>query len=97
MKMHAELRNLPRCAGLSRQVSGTETIMRYIASAALLAATLAASSAFAQAPQGDYRHHNFCLKTGSSTECAFDSMQQCLAAKHAEADTCEPNGPPISH
>jgi hypothetical protein len=71
------------------------TTMRTIALAAFLAATLAAPSAFAQ---GDYVHHKFCLKTGSSDqECAYDSMAQCLASKHSNTDTCIPNSPPQDH
>ena len=68
--------------------------MRTMAIAAFLAATLAAPSAFAQ---GSYVHHNFCLKTGSATECAYDSMAQCQAAKHANVDSCVANSPPQDH
>jgi len=68
--------------------------MRTIALAAFLAATLAAPSAFAQ---GDYHHHNFCLKTGSALECAYDSFAQCEASKRNNTDTCAPNGPPQDH
>ena len=73
--------------------------MRIIASTTVLVATLlasafAGSSAFAQ---GDYRHHNFCLRTGSGQECAYDSMAQCEAAKRGGADSCMPNSPPQNH
>jgi len=68
--------------------------MRAIALGTLLAASLAGGSAFAQ---GDYVHHNFCLKTGSATECAYDSMAQCEAAKHGSADSCAPNSAPQNH
>jgi hypothetical protein len=60
----------------------------------MLAATLGAPSAFAQ---GDYRHHAFCLRHGSSQECAYDSFQQCEAAKSGGQETCVPNGPPQNH
>jgi hypothetical protein len=65
-----------------------------LAAAALAAAALAGSSAFAQ---GDYRHHNFCLLTGSAQECAYDTFAQCEAAKRGNADTCMRNGPPVNH
>jgi hypothetical protein len=68
--------------------------MRLFAVAGLLAATFAGSSAFAQ---GSYHHHTVCLRTGSSLECAFDSMAQCEASKHGNSDTCVPNGPPQNH
>jgi hypothetical protein len=68
--------------------------MRVIALATLLAATLAAPSAFAQ---GSYVHHNFCLKTGSGSECAYDSMAQCQAAMHGTTETCVPNTAPQNH
>jgi hypothetical protein len=59
-----------------------------------LAATIAAPSAFAQ---GDYVHHKFCLRTGSGEECAYDTMAQCMAAKHGQADSCFQNSPPQDH
>jgi hypothetical protein len=68
--------------------------MRTIALAAFLAATVAAPSAFAQ---GDYRHHGFCLRSGSAQECAYDSFAQCEASKHNNTDTCVANTPPQDH
>jgi hypothetical protein len=68
--------------------------MRAIIMASVLAAGFASSSAFAQ---GDYVHHNYCLKTGSSQECAYDSFAACEAAKRGNADSCVPNGPPENH
>jgi hypothetical protein len=68
--------------------------MRMIALATVLVGTLAAPSAFAQ---NGYVHHTFCLKTGSSTECAYDSMAQCEAAKHGNIDTCAANSAPVNH
>jgi len=73
--------------------------MRIIASTTVLVATLlasafAGSSAFAQ---GDYRHHNFCLRTGSAQECAYDTFAQCEAAKRGGGDSCVPNSPPQDH
>jgi hypothetical protein len=71
--------------------------MRAIMIAAVLAATaITGSSAFAQAP-GDHVHHNFCLKTGSAQECAYDSMAQCEAAKRGSADSCVKNSPTQNH
>jgi hypothetical protein len=70
-------------------------MMRVIITASLLAAALAGgSSAFAQS---GYVHHNFCLKTGSGQDCAYDSMAQCEAAKRGNADFCVQNEPPINH
>jgi hypothetical protein len=69
-------------------------MIRMIAVGTLLAASLAGSSAFAQ---GSYQHHSFCLLRGSSSECAYDSMAQCEAAKHGNADTCAPNSAPQNH
>jgi hypothetical protein len=73
----------------------TEIVMiRIVAAGTFLAACLAGSGALAQ---GSYQHHTFCLKTGSAQECAFDSMAQCQAAKHANTDTCVPNSSPMNH
>ena len=63
---------------------------------ASLFAVFAGSSAFAQT--SGYSHHTFCLiKGGSDKECAFDSMAQCLQAKTANTDTCQPNSAPQNH
>ena len=69
-------------------------MLRLIAASALLAATLAGSQAFAQ---GSYMHHTFCLQKGSTSECAYDSMAQCEAAKSSNTDTCSQNSPPQNH
>lgn len=69
-------------------------MIRTIALGTLLAASLAGSAAFAQ---GSYQHHTICLQTGSSKECAYDSMAQCEAAKHGAKDTCVPNSGPMNH
>jgi hypothetical protein len=67
----------------------TEIMMiRIFAVGALVAASLAGGSAFAQ---GDYHHHRFCLMTGTSSECAYDTLDQCMASKRGNADTCVPN------
>jgi hypothetical protein len=76
--------------------------MRLFTSALLFGATLAAlgasnafvSNAFAQS---GYVHHNFCLLTGPARECAYETFQQCLAAKRGNADFCEPNDTPLNH
>ena len=71
--------------------------MRVIMIAAVLAAgTFAGSGAFAQG-QGDHVHHNFCLKTGSGQECAYDSFAQCEAAKRGANDSCVQNSPTQNH
>jgi hypothetical protein len=71
--------------------------MRAIMIAAVLAAgAITGSSAFAQAP-GDHVHHNFCLKTGSGQECAYDSFAQCKAAKRGANDSCVQNSPTQNH
>jgi hypothetical protein len=70
-----------------------ETVMRLLVIAGVFAAI--ASSAFAQT--SGYSHHKFCLIKGSSTECAYDSMAQCLQAKSANDQTCQPNSAPQNH
>jgi hypothetical protein len=67
-------------------------MIRLIAAGTLLAAL--SSGAFAQ---GSYMHHAFCLQKGAGTECAFDSMAQCQAAKTDNTQTCMPNSPPQNH
>ena len=42
-------------------------------------------------------HHNFCLKTGSAQECAYDSIAQCEASKRGNTDFCMQNSPPQNH
>jgi hypothetical protein len=69
-------------------------MIRFIAAGTLLAASLAASSALAQ---GSYQHHTFCLISGPNKECAYDSMAQCEASKHGNADICQRNTPPMNH
>ena len=69
-------------------------MIRMIAIGTFVAATLAGSSAFAQ---GSYQHHTFCLITGPNKECAYDSMAQCEAAKHGNADQCVHNSAPMNH
>jgi len=69
-------------------------MIRTIAVGTLLAASLAASSAFAQ---GSYQHHTFCLKAASGTQCAYDSMAQCNAARQGTSGTCMPNSEPMNH
>jgi hypothetical protein len=68
--------------------------MRVIMTATLLAAALTSSSAFAQS---DYVHHKFCLKSGSTQDCAFDTMAQCEASKHGNKDFCVQNSAPVNH
>ncbi len=69
-------------------------MIRTIALGTLFAASLFGSNAFAQ---GSYQHHTICLQTGSSRECAYDSMAQCEAAKHGNRDTCVRNSAPQNH
>jgi hypothetical protein len=90
------IRNHPFRAGLTTVDERWRRSMRAILTAAVATAALAvvSSNAFAQ---GDYMHHNFCLRTGSTQECAYETFGQCEAAKHSNVDTCEPNGPPINH
>jgi Protein of unknown function (DUF3551) len=73
--------------------------MRLLASAVLVSSVLlggafGASNAFAQS---DYVHHNFCLLTGPARECAYQTFEQCLAARRGNADFCELNGTPLNH
>jgi hypothetical protein len=69
-------------------------MIRLITAAALLAATMASPSAFAQST---YVHHAFCLKSETTQDCAYDSMAQCLQAKRGNTDTCVVNSPPQNH
>jgi hypothetical protein len=64
--------------------------MRLLTVATLLAAVFAVSSAFAQT---DHVHHKYCLRTGGGVECAYDTIKQCVAAKHGQADSCVRNSP----
>jgi hypothetical protein len=68
--------------------------MRAIMIAAVLTAAFGGSSTYAQST---YVHHNFCLKTGSATECAYDSFAQCESAKRGNTDSCVQNSPPQNH
>lgn len=70
-------------------------MIRTIAAATLLAASLTGSAAFAQS--NTYQHHTFCLTSGPNKECAFDSMAQCQAAKKGNTDTCQANSMPQNH
>lgn len=69
-------------------------MIRLIAAGTVLAAALGSSSAFAQST---YAHHTFCLKHGSSQDCAYNSMAQCQAAKKGNTDTCVQNSAPMNH
>lgn len=66
--------------------------MRLLTVAALLAAAIASSSAFAQ-----HVHHKYCLRTGGGLECAYDTIKQCVAAKRGQADSCMRNSPTRDH
>jgi hypothetical protein len=66
--------------------------MRLLIVATLLATATGGSSAFAQ-----YEHHKWCLVTGSSHECGFDTLAQCKAGKHAPVDRCVRNSPAMNH
>jgi hypothetical protein len=68
--------------------------MRLLMVTTLLAVAFTGSSAFAQ---GDYVHHKFCLQSGSSKECAYDTMAQCEASKHGNTNSCVPNSPSMDH
>ena len=69
-------------------------MIRLIAAGTLLAAALASQSAFAQST---YTHHAYCLKSGSTQTCAFETMAQCEAAKKGNADSCVQNSAPMNH
>jgi hypothetical protein len=72
----------------------TENTMRLLMVAALLGGTLAGSSAFAQ---GSYVHHKWCLQTGSSQECAYDTLAECKASKTSPVNRCVHNTAPMNH
>jgi hypothetical protein len=42
-------------------------------------------------------YHNFCLKTESGQDCAYDSITQCEAAGRTIVDTCAQNSPTQNH
>jgi hypothetical protein len=69
-------------------------MMRTIAVATLLAATLAAPSAFAQA---NYQHHRYCLQAATGLQCAFNTMAECREAAAGTSGTCMPNTLPMNH
>jgi hypothetical protein len=69
-------------------------MIRLIAAGTLLAAALASQSALAQ---GSYTHHTFCLKSGSSQNCAYQSMAQCEKARKGNTETCVQNSSPMNH
>jgi hypothetical protein len=74
---------------------GEIVMMRTIAVATLLAATLAAPSAFAQAI---YQHHRYCLRAATGFECAFNTMAECReAAAAGTSGTCMRNTLPMNH
>jgi hypothetical protein len=64
----------------------------FIMVATILATAFLGSTAFAQ-----HEHHNWCLQTGSSHECAFDTLAQCKAGKHGNEDRCVRNTPTMDH
>jgi len=69
-------------------------MMRTIAVATLLAATLAAPRAFAQA---GYQHHRFCLRAASGLQCAFNTMAECRQAAVGTSGICIRNTLPMNH
>jgi hypothetical protein len=67
--------------------------MRIIAPALLfVATTLVGPSAFAQ-----HVHHDWCLIKGSSHECAYDTVAQCVEAKSGTTERCVRNNAAINH
>lgn len=64
-----------------------------VALSAILLTTLMTSAAFAQG----YEHHRWCLISGPNKECGFDTLAQCKAGKHGNADHCMRNTAPINH
>jgi hypothetical protein len=55
-----------------RRIIGTNFLLTI-----LLSVVIGAPSAFAQ---GSYRHHPWCLQTGSGLECAYSTLRQCREA-----------------
>lgn len=68
--------------------------MRSIAIATLLAATLFAPRAFAQA---SYQHHSICLRAAAGRECAFNTMAECRQAAVGTSGLCIRNTLPMNH
>lgn len=61
----------------------------------LLPVAIGAPSAFAQ---GSYRHHAWCLQTGSGMECAYDTLAQCReAGSGATLGGCVRNTSTMNH
>jgi hypothetical protein len=69
-------------------------MMRTIAVSTLLAATVAAPHAFAQA---SYQHHRICLRAASGLECAFNTMAECRQAAVGTSGICIRNTLPLNH
>jgi hypothetical protein len=63
-------------------------MIRLSFAAALLATSLAASNAVAQA---NPPHDAWCLLQGSSKHCVYDTLAQCKAAKHGTTEQCTRN------
>ena len=72
-------------------------ISAFLLGAALVICGTAGGLVSSASAQSDYVHHNFCLLTGPARECAYQTFEQCLAAKRGNADFCEPNGTPLNH
>jgi hypothetical protein len=68
--------------------------MRLLTVATLFGVMFSGSSAFAQ---GAYVHHKWCLQTGSSHECAYDTLAQCKASKNSPTYRCVRNTAPKNH
>lgn len=61
----------------------------------LLSAVSGAPGAFAQ---GNYRHHDWCLRTGGGLECGFSSLSECRAAGSGlTLAGCVRNTPAMNH
>jgi hypothetical protein len=61
--------------------------MRMILAATLLAAAFVGPGAQAQS-SSSYR---YCLFTDDAQECAYNTLEQCMASRRGTVDSCEPN------
>jgi Fe2+ or Zn2+ uptake regulation protein len=47
--------------------------------------------------QGSYHHHRWCMRVGSSVECAYDTLSQCRVSAISNRGRCVRNTPMMNH
>jgi Protein of unknown function (DUF3551) len=83
-RMHAA----HKCAGSVPVKQGRVKMIRLSIAAALLAASMVTSNAFAQ---GIPPQDAWCLHTGGSIHCIYETLAQCQAARHGTSQSCQRN------